>query len=83
MSEEVFIDAMIQLCHPKYKVLGKQIKKPTFAEDEKINLNLAFKSNSIRVNLTPKKTTKKKTKTLSNEEVKQKAQVEKERTYVV
>ena len=83
MPPDAFKDAMMQFCNPKTVLLKKEIKKPIFKEDEKISLNLGFKSNSIRVNLVPKKQTKKQTGELTEEEKKQAARVEKERTFVV
>ena len=44
---------MLSLCNPKYKVLNKEVKKPTLGEQEKISLNLAFKNANIRVNVLP------------------------------
>ena len=80
---DAFKDAMMQLCNPKIMVLKKEIKKPIFKDDEKITLNMTYKSNSIRVNLVPKKSTKKQSSELTDEERKQKARIDKERTFVV
>ena len=74
---------MMQFCNPKIQLLKKEIKKPIFKDDEKISINLTYKSNSIRVNLVPKKQTKKQTSDLTEEEKKQAQRVEKERTFVV
>ena len=83
IPSDAFRDAMMQLCNPKIMVLKKEIKKPVFKDDEKISLNKAYKSNSIRVNLVPKKATKKQSSELTEEEKKQKARIDKERTFVV
>ena len=83
MPADAFKDAMMQFCNPKIQLLKKEIKKPIFKDDEKISINLAYKSNSIRVNLVPKKQTKKQTSELTEEEKKQAQRVEKERTFVV
>ena len=52
---------MMSFCNPKVKLLLKEISKPVFGENEKIKINPAFTSNSIRCNLIPQKVVKKKT----------------------
>lgn len=44
---------------------------------------MSYKSNSIRVSIVPKKTTKKQTSDLTDDEKKQKIRIERERTFVV
>ena len=84
VPKDSFVAGMMQLCNPKVMVLKKAIKKPDFSKmDEAITLNPAFKSNSIKNNLIPKKVTKKTTSGQTEEEKKEQARVEKERTFVV
>ena len=53
---------MMRFCAPNVKLLLKEnAKKPVFGENEKIKINPAFTSNSIRCNLIPQKVVKKKT----------------------
>ena len=53
---------MMRFCAPQVKLLIKEnAKKPVFGENEKIKINPAFSSNSIRCNLIPQKVVKKKT----------------------
>ena len=59
---------MMKLCDPKIKVLLKEVNKPTFGENEKIKINVAFKSSNIRNNLIPQKVVKKKTTEATPEE---------------
>jgi len=59
---------MMKLCDPKIKMLLKEVNKPTFGENEKIKVNMAFKSNATRVPLIPQKVTKKKTTEATQEE---------------
>ena len=74
---------MMKLCEPKIKVLTKEVNKPTFGESEKIKVNMAFKSLSVRNNLIPQKGVKKKTTEATKDEIEQQKQVMKERTFVV
>ena len=53
MPPEAFKAAMMRLCDPKVKLLKKEVNKPVFGDNEKININPAFASNSIRVNFIP------------------------------
>ena len=59
---------MMRFCDPKIKVLLKEVKKPVFGEQEKIKINPAFASNSIRCVLIPQKQVKKKTTEVTEEE---------------
>ena len=62
------MSAMMKLCGPKIKVLTKEVNKPTFGENEKIKVNMAFKSSNIRNLLIPQKVIKKKTTEATPEE---------------
>ncbi len=74
----------MMLCNPKFKVLMKeQAKKPVFGEDEKITVNPAFASNSIRLSLLPVKSVKKKSVEPTAEESAAQKQVNKERQFVI
>ena len=68
MPPESFKAAMMRLCNPKVKLLKKEVNKPVFGDNEKININPAFASNSIRVNFIPQKVVKKKTTEATTEE---------------
>ena len=59
---------MMKLCDPKIKMLLKEVNKPTFGENEKIKVNMAFKSSNIRNLLIPQKVIKKKTTEATPEE---------------
>ena len=60
VPKDAFTSAMMQLCNPKVMVLKKAIKKPDFSKpDEAISINMGYKSQTIKNNLIPKKTTKK------------------------
>jgi len=60
VPKDAFNSAMMQLCNPKVMVLKKAIKKPDFSKpDEPISINMGYKSQTIKNNLIPKKTTKK------------------------
>ena len=83
MPVENFKGAMMRLCDPKVKVLLKKVNKPVFGNDEPIRLNPKFNSPSIKINLMPQKTVKKKTVEPSEEEKAQSKQVRKERTFVI
>ena len=69
MPAENFKAAMMRLCDPKVKVLLKRINKPVFNDDEQITCNLKYSSNSIKQNLIPHKSTKKKGTGASEEEM--------------
>jgi len=74
---------MMQLCNPSIKLLNKEIKKPIFEPNEKITPNLAFKSQTIRTDVIPKKSFKRKTVDRTAEELESEKIIRKERTYVV
>ena len=60
VPKDAFTGAMMQLCNPKVMVLKKAIRKPDFSKpDEAISINLGYKSQTVKNNLIPKKTTKK------------------------
>ena len=73
----------MKMCDPKVKLLLKEIRKPIFNDTEKIKVNPAFKSNSIRVNLIPQKSHKKKVIGETAEESAANKQITKERTFVI
>ena len=81
--EHVFKPAMMRFCDPKIKLLIKKVNKPIFGADEPIKINPRYTSNTIRVNLIPKGTLKKKVVGKTDEEKKIEEQVKKERTFVV
>ena len=83
MPEENFKAAMMRMCDPKVRLLNKEIKKPIFNDNEKISVNAAYKSPSIKVNLIPVKKIVKKEAKMTEEEEKAQKQVTKERTFVI
>jgi len=44
---------MKQLCNPKIGVLQKETKKPVFAPDEKIKMNMKYTNKKIRLDVQP------------------------------
>ena len=83
MPEENFKAGMMRMCDPKIKLLKKEVNKPVFNPNEKININPAFKSQNIRLSLIPVKTHKKKNTQETAEEAAATKQVIKERTFVI
>lgn len=61
---------MMSFCNPKTKLLLKEVNKPEFKDEEKIKVNPKFSQPSLRINLIPVKTHKKKTTGLSEEDKK-------------
>ena len=74
---------MMRFCDPKVKLLLKEVNKPVFGEHEKIKVNPKFASNTIKSNLIPQKTVKKKTVEATVEETAQAKQIARERQFVV
>lgn len=66
ITDEYFKPAMMRFCEPKVKLLKKEINKPVFKEEEKIQVNTKFTSQTIKSVLIPKKS-----KVVSKEEVKE------------
>lgn len=55
-------NALVYLCNPKQKILDKEnMKKPQFAENEKISVAQNFSNPNMKVNFIPAQTHKKKT----------------------
>ena len=61
---------MVSFCNPKTKLLLKEVNKPEFKDEEKIRVNPNFAQPSLRINLIPVKTHKKKTVGPTEEEKK-------------
>ena len=54
-DRKIFCSNLLQLCNPKFKVLTKEVRKPTLDPAEKISFNPAFTNCNIRVNVMPVK----------------------------
>ena len=83
MTDDDFIASMRQLCNPRYGVLGKQVNKPIFKDDEPINVKMEFKSSSVRVLLIPQRVVKRVNAEPTAEEAKEAKKVAKERVFVI
>ena len=83
MPKANFTGGLLQLCNPKFKVLNKEVKKPTLDDKEKIALNLAFKNNNIKVIVIPVKSKVEKENTLTAEQKKNLEGVNKERNQIL
>ena len=73
----------MKLCEPKVKLLLKKVNKPVFGEEEPIKVNLKFTSQTIKQNLIPQKSIKKKQVEPTEEENLQAKQIKRERTFVI
>ena len=83
MPRDNFVAAMKMLCNPKIGVLKKNPNNPKFEKNHTMALNMAFKSNQIRLNVMPPKTTKRAAAGKTADEEAQDKIIEKERTFVV
>jgi hypothetical protein len=78
-----FNGGLLQLCNPKFKVLNKEIKKPTLGEMEKISINKAFKNANIRVIVMPVPSGKDKEESRKKDEAENNEGIQRERNMII
>lgn len=80
---EFLTPALLNLCAPKLKILQKEVNKPKFELNEKIQVNLKFSNPNIRVNFIPAPATKKKTTEATAEDVTLAKEIKQERGMII